>query len=140
MIIPTERLVSLRALCQMVIRLGGWRKVIEQYRATHKGPPDLSYLDVSESGMTQMGFDAYDDHVRLTLRCFDAADLRNAILDYAYIPEGSFKAANLDRAQCRQTNFSGSSFIQASLHKTDVREAIFLDVRFSGTEIAYLIR
>lgn len=140
MTIPAERLVFLQTLCQMAIRLGGWRRVIEQYKAKHSGPPDLSYLDVSEPGMRQMGFDAYDDHVRLALRCFDATDLRNAVLDHAHIPEGSFKAANLDRAQCRQTNFSGSSFIQASLHKTDVREAIFLDVRFSGTEIAHLIR
>ncbi len=140
MTIPTERLVFLHDLCKTAIRLGGWRRVIEHHQAKHGCPPDLSYLDVSEPGMRQMGFDSHDEDVRQALRCFDAADLKCMLLTYAHIPKGSFKAARLDSADCRHAIFSGSSFIQASLYKTDVREAVFLDVRFSGTEIAYLIR
>lgn len=135
MAIPSQRVPFFYALCRSAITLGGWRRVIERYQAQHKQLPNLSYLDLSSSGLRQMGFDPQDDHVVQVLRCFDAVDLRGgAILTFARIPQGHFKAARLDGADCRHVDFSEGFFVQASLCRVDARGANFDGANFNGAD------
>jgi uncharacterized protein YjbI with pentapeptide repeats len=83
-----------------------------------------------------MGFDPYDRDVLRALRNFAATNLREACLAHAHIPNADFRGAWLDRADGREAVFSGSSFVQASLVRADMRGAQLVDVLWGGADKA----